>query len=223
MVSMGFFQYIQIELLDGHVSIKMLWPDAFFESQILGEDQCGKVALILEEPFWYPVWNGKYHYIWCLHFQELRPLYCIRTFFSKAPGSLLMPKPAERTVSFGQSGGGWLRINGRSGWSAWPKKTVCSTTNLMISHGKCWGRCFDGKTPTWLHSWDPRRISFWMASCNIFTLVIWVLPACHSTPKKKKHADSEMRCKAYFLLVIQLRWKSEVFSCLCSRFRKNDV
>ena len=162
----------------------MLWPDAFFESQILGEDQCGKVALILEEPFWYPVWNGKYHYIWCLHFQELRPLYCIRRSFSKAPGSLLMPKPAERTVSFGQSGGGWLRINGRSGWSAWQKKTVCSTTNLMISHGKCWGRCFDGKTPSGLHVWiQGESLSGWRAATSSH----WWFGYClHATRRQKK-------------------------------------
>lgn len=136
----------------------------------------------------------------------------------KAPGSLLMRKPAERTVLFGQSGGGWLRINGRSGWSAWPKKTVCSTTNLMISHGKCWGRCFDGKTPTWLHFWDPRRISFWMASCNIFTLVIWVLPACHSTQKKKNMQIRGWDARPIFC------WSFNLLKiCVCSRFRKNDL
>ena len=201
----------------------MLWPDAFFESQILGEDQCGKVALILEEPFWYPVWNGKYHYIWCLHFQELRPLYCIRRSFSKAPGSLLMPKPAERTVSFGQSGGGWLRINGRSGWSAWQKKQCAPLLTWwflmenvgedvsMVRHPA--GFMFGSKENLFL---DGE-----LQHLHIGDLGIACMPL--DAKKKQKHADSEMRCKAYFLLVIQLRWKSEVFSCLCSRFRKNDV
>lgn len=200
----------------------MLWPDAFFESQILGEDQCGKVALILQEPLWYPVWNGKYHYIWYLHVQELRSLYCIRRYYksSREPSHA----KARRKNGLIRAKRGWVVKN------QWWIRLVSSSKKNQWGPLLTWWFLMEnvGEDVSMVRhlagfmfgSKENLFLDGELQHLHIGDLGIACMPL---DAKKKKHADSEMRCKAYFLLVIQLRWKSEVFSCLCSRFRKNDV
>lgn len=61
------------------------------------------------------------------------------------------------------------------------------------SHGRCWGRCFDGKTPTGLHVGSKENLFLdgELQHLHIGDLGIACMPL-----DAKKNADSEMRCKA---------------------------